>query len=115
MLCNTIPIIISQSEGVLASLTEFNILKETQRFGFEGTLQSYANVLRPDVKFSRTTIRSKLEEDAMLRRAINITCELLQMRYFMPMHSDLFCTPEELFKDIKALGYDWDEILEVLS
>ena len=110
----TVTLVVSQDQGVLPSLTEFHYIKENKRFGLEGTLQSYHLDLYPDVNLSRTTVRTKLNNDPRLRRAVNITAELLQLETF---HSNLkeqglICTPKELYDDIKKLGYDWNVLLD---
>ena len=107
----TIELIVSQREGVLPTLTEFHFLKNN-KFGLGGNPRSYFLELYPDVKLSRTTVRNKIDTDKKLRRAINITAELLQMQSFMPQYKHLYCTPDELYRDIKELGYNWDELLE---
>lgn len=106
-------VIVSQRDGVLAELTEFQNIKNNERFGISGTLQHYYLDLLPDVKLSRTTIRGKIDENAALRRALNITSELQQMTTMMPEYRNrgIYCTPKELFDGIKAKGYDWDMIL----
>lgn len=104
-------LIVSQVEGVLPSLSEFHYIK-TNKFGLVGNDRSYAIALYPDVKISRTTVRNKIDEDSKLRRAIYIVSQMLQMRTFMKQYRNLECTPEELYHDIKELGYDWDFILE---
>jgi len=107
-------LIVSQSEGVLPSLTEFHHLREHQAYGFEGNNINYSLAIYPDVKLSRTTIRSKIDEDARLRRALNITSEMCQMSYLWHDEdcSNLLCSPKELYDDLKALGYNWDELLD---
>lgn len=109
----TLEIVVSQKDGVLPSLTEFHYIKENGRFGIEGSNISYHLDLLPDVSLSRTTIREKLDTNPMLRRAVNITAELLQCKNFYPwVHTeDLICTPKELYDDIKKLGYDWNILL----
>lgn len=109
----TIPIIVSQTEGVLPSLTEFHYIKENGRFGLEGSNINYHLDLYPEVNLSRTTVRSKLNNDKQLRRAVNITAELYQLGIFHTSIRDegLLCTPKELYDDIKKLGYDWDILL----
>lgn len=106
-------ILISQEEGVLPTLSEFHNIKDNGRYGISGSLQHYALDLYPDCKLSRTTIRDKINNDKLLRRAINITNELQQMSVFWPnvYDSDLYCTPDVLYKDIKELGYDWNVLL----
>lgn len=107
-----ITIVASQRDGILPSLTEFHYIKEKSRFGISGTLQHYNLDLCPDIKLQRTTVRSKLDEEPRLRRAVNITSEMLQIKEFWGnQYSDLMCTPQELYEDIVKLGYNWDDLL----
>lgn len=106
-------LLVSQADGVLPSLTEFHHIKEYDRYGLEGSNTSYALVIYPECKISRTTVRGKLDEDARLRRAMNITSELCQMSYLMHgLEDDLICDPKVLYEDLKARGYDWNELLD---
>lgn len=108
----TLEIIVSQQGGVLPSLTEFHYIKENERFGLEGNDRSYSLSLLPDVKLQRTTVRTKLAEDPLLQRAVNISAELLQMiQFWTHMDPAFLCTPKELYDDLKAKGYDWDVLL----
>jgi len=107
----SITLVASQREGILPSLTEFHFLKEN-KFGIDGNPRSYWLDIYPDVKLSRTTVRKKINEDPKLRRALNITAELLQMMKFMPIYKNYYMTPKELYEAIKKQGYDWNEILE---
>ena len=113
----SITMVVSQSEGVLPSLTEFHYLKNYKdhiynRFGISGTLQNYSLDLLPDVKLSRTTVRSKIDTNPRLRRALNITAELAQMHQYYRHLADVLCSPKELYDDLVKLGYDWDMILD---
>ena len=110
----TLDILVSQKEGILPSLTEFHYIKTNGRFGLGGNDRNYYLELKPEVKLSRTTIRSKLSNDSKLRRAVNITSELLQMTNFWNQYIEdgLYCTPKELYEDLKDLGYDWDILLD---
>lgn len=110
----TISVIVSQDEGVLPTLTEFHHIKENNRFGLSGNNVHYSLDIYPDVSLSRTTIRNKIDSDPRLRRAINITSELLQLTIFNPEleTQGLMCTPKELYEDIKKLGYDWNVLLD---
>lgn len=107
----SIDVIVSQREGLLPALSEFHYIK-TMKYGLEGNLRSYALELYPECKLSRTTVRKKIDADAKLRRALNITAELLQMTVYMKQYSKYFCTPKELYEGLKSKGYDWDDILE---
>lgn len=124
-----IEVIVSQSEGVLMGLTEFNLIKSLNRFGLEGNLQNYQLALLPGVALSRTTIRGKLDTIPKLRRAMEITAELAYMHNFgyrtentvdkpdylneqETLEHDLSCTAKELYDDLVAKGYDWDVLLD---
>lgn len=104
-------IVVSQSEGVLPSLTEFHMLRRS-RFGLVGNDQNYVNALLPEEKLSRTLIRRKLDAMPELRRATNIASELYQMSLYHRSVSDELITPEELYAKIKERGYNWDMILK---
>jgi hypothetical protein len=118
-----VDLVVSQKEGVLPALTEFHYIRSNSYYGLVGNKVNYASVFKPDVKLSRTTVRGKLGEGVeliekpevsyLLRRAINITAELHQLSLFHPHLANigLMCTPEELYKDIKEMGYDWDVLL----
>lgn len=105
-------ILVSQSDGVLAELTEFHSIKQNDRYGLSGTLQHYSLDLYPDVKIQRTTVRSRIDSDSRLRRAINITSEMLQMKQYWHNVDEYLCTPKELYEDLKKMGYDWDVLLD---
>lgn len=108
-----IELIVSQSEGVLPSLSEFHYIKTNDRFGLNGTLQNYELDLLPGIKLSRTTVRSKIDNNPNLQRALNITAELCQMhRLWHHLPEGFLCTPKQLYDDIAALGYDWKVLLE---
>lgn len=108
----TLDLIVSQTEGVLPSLTEYHYIKENDYFGFGGSDRGHYLELLPDVSLSRTTVRSKIDSDAKLRRALNITSELCQMHQYYRYMADILCTPKELYEGLIKLGYDWNFILE---
>lgn len=110
----TLELVVSQNHGVLPTITEFHYVKTNGRFGIDGSLNNYHMVLYPDVNISRTTVRAKTNADPLLRRAINITSELLQLNTYQPYYRDigLLCTPLELYTDLKEMGYDWNVLLQ---
>lgn len=107
-------IIVSQNEGVLPTLSEFHFCKINDRFGIGGSDRHYHMELYPDVTLERTTVRSKIDSDPRLRRAINITAELLQLKLYHNTRTDKFqwCDAKTLYEDIKKLGYDWNTLLD---
>ncbi len=109
----TVEIIVSQSEGVLPTLTEFHYIKNRARFGLGGNNVTFHLDLYPDVNLTRPTIRNKIDTDPLLCRAINITAELCQLiESNMDFDRKLLCSPKELYDDLKAKGYDWNIILQ---
>lgn len=108
----TINMLVSQREGVLPSLTEFHLLRTSDYYGLVGSDRNYHAALYPDVKLQRTTVRQKLNEDAKLRRAIEITSQLLQIYHWLPQYRETLMEPEALYTAIKEKGFDWDFILD---
>lgn len=104
-------IIVSQTLGVLPSLTEFYYLKESNRFGLIGSVQNYAFCLLPDVKMTRKTVRQVLNTNRRAQRAANILAELCQMQEYWFHLEKVMIKPEELYEKVAMAGYDWDMIL----
>lgn len=113
----TLNVIVSQYEGIELELSQFHHVKENDRWGIVGSVQNYEMVLRPGVKLSRTVVRDKIHADPLLAKAVQFTSDLLQLhthhRHLAGL--GLLCTPEELYNDIKELGYDWDVLLDTRS
>lgn len=111
----SVELIVSQREGVLPHLSQFHFIKgdkESERFGLVGNNTTYALALVPDVKLSRTTVRGKIDELPELRRGLEFTSELLQIKtLWAELNDDLMCTPEQLYQDIAAMGYQWPTLL----
>jgi hypothetical protein len=104
--------VMSQAEGLLPSLTEFNYIKNTNRYGLGGNDRNYYVELCPDVKLMRTTVRGKIDETPELRRALEITMEMCQMRYLWHTRDPKYnMTPEELRVGLEKKGYKWDVLL----
>jgi hypothetical protein len=108
-------VVASQELGLMPGLTDFHYIKSNDRFGLEGNVQNYSLALLPDVALSRTTVRPKLEKDPMLRRAMQITAEMLQMFMLWSNMKEYECSPKQLYEDLKAQGYDWTTLLQTRS
>jgi hypothetical protein len=110
----SIPAVVSQSEGVLPTLSAFHYLKEVGKWGMGGNNLSYFMVLRPDVKLSRTTVRTKIDNDPILRRAIELTADIFQLIMTRIEYKDIkYLIPiEKIYTKIKEMGYDWDKLLD---
>jgi hypothetical protein len=107
----TIDLVISQSEGVLPTLSEFQYIKDNKRFGLEGSNISYNLVLYPEVKLGRTTVRELIDTDPKLRRAIKITSDLLQIKQIYVNKNIDVPSVEDLYAKIKE-KYDWNTLLD---
>ena len=69
--------------------------------------------LFPQQNLSRRTIRSLLETDPGLTRAMGITAEMCMMRnLWHDLEEGLLCTPAELYNDLLKKGYDWEILLD---
>lgn len=107
-------ILVSQTEGVKAALTEFYFLKDRAgRFGLGGNVQNYNLVYCPDVNLSRTTVRTKLDNDLRLARAANLLAEHAQVLTFWTDIDPMWAVkPELIYEELKRQGYDWNQILD---
>lgn len=101
-------LVMSQREGLLEHLTMYHFLKE-ENYGFEGNNTTFALNLLPDVKLQRTTVRNLIDENPRLRRAIEFTTHLRQMRkHWRNIDPTLHIYPDELYTKIIEQGYDWE-------
>jgi hypothetical protein len=109
----SLELISSQSEGIQPHLSQFRRLKKANDYGMIGNKLSYSLVLYPEQKLSRTTVRSLINNDSKLRRALELTDDYYLLTLLFPKYglSGLYCGLEKLYKDIDEMGYDWNKIL----
>ena len=109
-------LVVSQRDGILRDMTHFYYCKEINKdYGLntKDNNRTFNLDLLPELKFGRTTIRHLINTNQKLRRALEITSELCQYYNLNPdIDASLFCTPEQLYTDIQAMGYDWDVLLQ---
>lgn len=107
-------LVVSQRDGILRDMTHFYYIKEVNKdYGFGGHNRGYFLNIYPELTMARTQVRKNIETDPKFRRALEITSELCQYFNLNPdIDASLFCTPEQLYTDIKAMGYDWDILLQ---
>jgi hypothetical protein len=105
---------VSQSEGLLRGLTEFEFCKTHMRYGIGGNDKNYYMELYPECKLSRAAIRGKIDSDYKLRRAIHFTYEMCFMQaHWHHLEEEYYdLTPQGVYEKIKELGYDWNVLLE---
>lgn len=109
----------SQTFGVEPNVTNLEFVrnwgsKDIRDYGIESRPQyQFATVLTPDLAFRNTNFRAIANSDYRLRRALEILAGL-KFEFYATTDMELrryFCTPQELYDDIKNQGYDWDELL----
>lgn len=112
------PLLCSQSDGVLPSLSDFYLVK-MNKFGIGGNDRNYFIELYPDCSLSRTTVREKIDNDPKLRRALRLQADLLLLQMVhktgVNFPRERICEPKELYEDLKLLGYDWNELLDTVN
>lgn len=105
-------LVMSQSQGILPTLSEFYNCQQHKRFGIGGTNVLMFMELYPSVSFTRNTVRSTIDSDEKLRNAMRLTSEILQIGEYWPMVPiEMIPKPKDLYNKIIELGYDWDELL----
>lgn len=112
----SVPVIWSQREGVRPHLTQFFYLKDKDYLNGWGvntnSPQAMYVDLCPDVKFSRKTVREKIDTDHKLRRALEITAISAQTERLWPaLPNRVQCDMQTLYDDLTAMGYDWNILL----
>lgn len=109
----------SQRDGILPGITEFEFCrtwgeKNIRDYGILNAGQyQFALALLPDVSFRNTTLQELLNNSLEARRAMEFIFGM-KMEFFAKQSLEFVnyrCTPEELYKDIKELGYDWNILL----
>lgn len=104
--------ITSQREGIQVTLSEFHYLKSHGRYGLGGDNTRFYLELMPEVPLTRTTIRGLIDADPVLRRAMEITSEMCQLKHLIPEHHDVLVSPKKLYQGLIDKGYDIAKILD---
>ena len=120
----TINVIVSQKYGVLEHITAFHNLRLNKSSALigditpGGTKWTSGSLFYPDVKLTRTTVRSILDTNPRLQRAMNLGYDMMQMKQFWKDKLDRIdprlwqLTPEDVYTKIIEQGYDWETILD---
>lgn len=106
-------ILVSQSEGVKPSLTEYNYLRDQGNpgYGLEGSAVSHWLYLYPERRLGRTIVRELTETDPKLQRALLWTSQMCQMKaLWHDLLPGFLVEPKVLYEDLKAMGYNWEQL-----
>lgn len=110
-------LIVSQDFGLLPGLSEFHFLN-TRKDGFgmtapEGQQRTKRLQLLEDVLPVRTKVRTMINQDYKLQRALEITSEMAQiMDYWNDFPRSKIMEPAEVKAKLIEKGYNWDLLLE---
>lgn len=115
-------IIVSQSQGLLPSLSEYTYLRSNKKvsaesypmgFGITGNDRTHVLDLMPTVNLSRTTVRGIFDDSYAIRRVLEITSEMAQMQLIWKDQDPKYkLSPAELLERLTARGYSMDVLLE---
>lgn len=100
-----VPFIVSQSTGLLNTVTNYHYLKANNYYGMNGNKQRQQSVLLPDLTISRNTIRELSEANEQLRRALEVTAQLKFIKNnWVPTNipCDLSIEPQGLFDKLTS-------------
>lgn len=105
--------VVSQKGGIDPDMSRFHTIKAFGKpgYGMDGNDQHYFMLMLPDIKLSRTTVWNKVSDNPLLKRAIGVCLEMLQMNLFWGMEDKYRMSPEELTNAIIKRGYKWEDIL----
>lgn len=106
-------LVLSQSQGILPTMTEFYNCQVNKKFGMGGDNVNMFMEIYPEQKFTRNTIRTLIEEDPKLATAIRLTSEIRQMAEYWPsINPEMYLPMKQIHKVIEEKGYSWDELLQ---
>lgn len=112
--------VVSQEDGLLPHLTQYHTLFRRNPYGQNAvwgvngdTSGWHTLALLPDVKLQRTEVRNHIDTNPKLRRAIEITSDMLQIKStFGKLDKDFVPTPDMLYKRLQEKGFDWNQLLD---
>ncbi len=116
----TLFFLISKTDGPLDILSAYHTIKDKNignNFGISGNDRSFHLDLLPETTLTRTTVRDLIDDDKLVSKAVEFTRDMFQLSLYKPnlILMGLLPSPAVLRKDIEALGYDWNVLLNTTS
>lgn len=99
------PFVVSQTEGLLNTVTNYHYLRLHNYFGLNGNKQKQQVALYPDLTISRNTIRELAKSTPQLRRALELTAQLCFIKNNWTIKTipyDLNVEPKALFDKLMS-------------
>jgi hypothetical protein len=109
-----LPFVISQSQGLLNDVTNYQYLRSNDYFGLPGNKTTHACAFMPTVKMTRNSMRAASEKDPKVERALELCAQLLYIRHNWAVAQtfpDVLKTPEELYEQLQKKNSRVDEVL----
>ena len=102
--CVQIPYVLSQNQGILKDVTNFQLLRNCKNFGMtvKGNNQSFSPLLLPDVTVTRNNLRDTFDSNYRAARAIELTAQLCFIQQFWSTYRmpEYVHTPIEKFAEL---------------
>ena len=99
-----IPYVLSQNQGILKGVTNFQLLRNCKNFGMtvKGNNQSFSPLLLPDVTVTRNNLRDTFDSNYRAARAIELTAQLCFIQQFWSTYRmpEYVHTPIEKFAEL---------------
>jgi hypothetical protein len=99
-----IPYVLSQNQGILKDVTNFQLLRNCKNFGMtvKGNSQSFSPLLLPDVTVTRNNLRDTFDSNYRAARAIELTAQLCFIQQFWSTYRmpEYVHTPIEKFAEL---------------
>ena len=99
-----IPYVLSQNQGILKDVTNFQLLRNCKNFGMtvKGNNQSFSPLLLPDVTVTRNNLRDTFDSNYRAARAIELTAQLCFIQQFWSTYRmpEYVHTPIEKFAEL---------------
>lgn len=96
--------ILSQNQGILKDVTNFQLLRNCKNFGMnvKGNNQSFSPLLLPDANLTRNNLRDTLDTNYRVARAIELTTQLCFIQQFWSTYRmpEYVHTPIEKFAEL---------------
>ena len=99
-----IPYVLSQNQGILKDVTNFQTLRNCKNFGMtvKGNNQSFSPILLPEVNITRNNVREIVDNSYRTARAIELTTQLCFIQNFWSTYRmpEYIHTPIEKFAEM---------------
>jgi hypothetical protein len=109
-----IPFVVSQSNGLLNTVSNYHFLKSNNYYGLNGSKIKHQPSFLPSKTISRNSIRTD-EASYEVRRALELSAQYCYLKQYWNTNAitevDFSLSPIELYENINKSGSKWNDIL----